>query len=129
MPKPSSPEGRRRDLEQLRLGQRLRRLLVPEPLLTGGTKGCAAVSVLTGAEALCDCHLKAKAAHCDHLKTNTVDEILAMYDKLCPRHEECEDGDASGAKHHGNDYGCDDDEEWDVCDHCGHRHRRERDPG
>lgn len=39
--------------------------------------------MLTGALAVADCKLKAHETHCEHLRTNTVDEILAMYDKLC----------------------------------------------
>jgi hypothetical protein len=97
--------------------------------LTCWTKGCAAVSVLTGAKAVCDCKQKAKAAHCDRLKTNTVDEILAMYDKLCPPHDDCEDDVGSDTDHDDNS-SCDDDgnednddgDELDVCDECGHRH-------
>ena len=51
--------------------------------LTWWTKG-AAVSVLTGAKAVAEREQAAQEAHCEHLRTNTVDEILAMYDELCP---------------------------------------------
>jgi hypothetical protein len=103
--------------------------------LTCWTKGCAAVSVLTGVKAVCDCHDKAGTARCEHLKSNTVDEVLAMYDKLCPQRETCDDAPQPEPKDcddepehpdhpkHGN-CGGDGEEHFEECEHCGHRHPR-----
>ena len=55
------------------------------------TKGSVAVSILTGAKAIEDCKRESKQAHCTDLQTNTVDEILAMYDKICPPQSAPED--------------------------------------
>ncbi|MGH3440049.1 MAG: hypothetical protein ACREQ5_01330 [Candidatus Dormibacteria bacterium] len=61
--------------------------------LTCWTKGCAAVSVLTGEKAVRDCKRDAHVKHCETLKTSTVDEILGLYDKICAPHILCEDDD------------------------------------
>jgi len=105
--------------------------------LTCWTKGCAAVSVLTGALAVADCKEKAHEAHCEDLKTNTVDEILARYDKLCG-HKQCDDSDG-GDNGHGDDDGGDHDDgdckheghegheghgDHDHCHECCHHHER-----
>ncbi len=82
--------------------------------LTCWTKGCAAVSVLTGALAVVECQEAATAARCESLRTNTVDEILAVYDKRCG-HKPCDDGDGGDG-----DDGCDDRDDCDD-DH-GHGH-------
>lgn len=58
--------------------------------LTCWSTGSAAVSLLTGKRAFEDCKRAAAAAQCDELKTNTVDEILARYEKCCPP-PECDD--------------------------------------
>jgi hypothetical protein len=94
--------------------------------LTCWTKGCAAVSVLTGAKAVAECKRAAREARCEHLRTNTVDEILAMYDKLCPERE-CpdeppkDDGDEScpvcGERHHHHHRRHDDDEHHHEDEH------------
>lgn len=55
--------------------------------LTCWTKACEAVSVLTNAKAVTDCKDEAERARCERLRTNTVDEILARYDKLCPERD------------------------------------------
>jgi len=83
--------------------------------LTCWTKGCAAVSVLTGTKAIAECKKQAIEAHCAHLKTNTVDEIMGMYDKLCPRYSVGEDPDEPGS---GGDH-----DESD-CDECNDEHDR-----
>lgn len=92
--------------------------------LTCWTKGCAAVSTLTGAKAVAECKQAAQKAHCDHLRTNTVDEILAMYDKLCPECD-CADEPAKGD-------GGGDEPPCAVCGehhHHHHHHRHDHDHG
>jgi hypothetical protein len=74
--------------------------------LTCWSTGANAIAVLTGKRAFEDCKRKAREQHCDDLQTNTVEEILALYDKICPR-SDCTD---NGKDHHGDN---DDD---------GHRH-------
>ncbi|MGH3883163.1 MAG: hypothetical protein ACRDRC_07145 [Pseudonocardiaceae bacterium] len=51
--------------------------------LTCWTKGWAAVSVLTGKKAVAECENAARTKRCDDLGTKTVEEILAIYDKIC----------------------------------------------
>ena len=51
--------------------------------LTCWTQGCAAVSVLTGIKAVKECKQKAVDDRCATLATQTVEEILAVYDRLC----------------------------------------------
>jgi len=79
------------------------------------TKGCEAISILTGAKAVAECKQAAQKAHCDALKTNTVDEILACYDKICPNDRPCSDSSSD------DDDGSDDDGD-EICPVCGHRH-------
>lgn len=61
--------------------------------LTCWTKGCYAVSVLTGVKAVQDCERDARQQHCDALKNSTVDEIVILYDKICAPHIPCEEPD------------------------------------
>lgn len=58
--------------------------------LTLWAKGATAVSELKGAQAVRDCQAEAAQQHCRDLRDNTVDEILAGFDRLCPPpdHEE-----------------------------------------
>ncbi|MBG0737919.1 hypothetical protein IV500_00495 [Paeniglutamicibacter antarcticus] len=58
--------------------------------LTCWTNGCGAVSRLKGAQAERDCRRKAVDDHCLRLQTNTVDEIVAIYDKHCADERPCE---------------------------------------
>lgn len=69
--------------------------------LTCWTKGCAAVSILSGALAVVECKEKAESDRCERLKSNTVHEILAVYDRICS-HKPC---------HEDGDHGADDDDE------------------
>ena len=70
--------------------------------LTCWTTGANAISLLTGKLAFEDCKRAASKKRCDDLRTNTVEEILALYDKLCPRSECTEDGsaDSDDVRHH-----------------------------
>jgi hypothetical protein len=67
--------------------------------LTCWSTGANAIAMLTGKQAFEDCKRKAREQHCDDLQTNTVEEILALYDKICPR-SDCTD---NGKEHHGDD--------------------------
>jgi hypothetical protein len=60
--------------------------------LTCWTKAADAISVLTGCQAIKDCHRDARAKHCQELADNTVDEILVEYEHICG-HDRCEDED------------------------------------
>jgi hypothetical protein len=82
--------------------------------LTCWTKGCAAVSVLKGAKAVAECKKKAEDARCENLRTHPVDEIMALYDKLCPRSGPCDD----------EHPGAPDDDDCDDHDH-EHQHEHE----
>lgn len=55
--------------------------------LTCWTKGWAAVSVLTGKKAVAECERDARKKRCDDLRTKTVEEILAVYEKICGQPE------------------------------------------
>ena len=90
--------------------------------LTCWSNGCAAVSLLTGAKAVCDCEAHGKADRCEHLKTNTVDEILAMYDKLGPPHDDCPPDPPDPCPKPDDSCPDDDDDDTDVCDKCGQPH-------
>jgi len=84
--------------------------------LTTWTAGCAAVSELTRAEAFKECCEQQAEARCEELRTHTVEEILATYDRLCGD-DPCDKGD-------GSDDGCEDDYgdgSDDDCG-CGHHH-------
>jgi hypothetical protein len=73
--------------------------------LTCWTRGCEAVYVLTGAKAVVDCKDDAKAAYCTKLWTETVQQILARYDRRCARRDgdETSSGNGgSGGHGHGN---------------------------
>jgi len=78
--------------------------------LTCWTKASEAISILTGELAIKTCIDKAHHDWCDNLRTQTVDEILCRYDKLCPPHT-CED--------------CKDDHDHDHHDHDHHDHDHE----
>ncbi|MEO8220334.1 MAG: hypothetical protein ABI563_06080 [Specibacter sp.] len=65
------------------------------------TNGGGAVSKLLGAKAVRDCHRKAEEDHCTRLQGSTVDEIIAIYDKLCADERPCaEDTDGHGDGDH-----------------------------
>lgn len=88
--------------------------------LTCWTKGCAAVSVLTGAQAVADCEQKANDARCTNLHDNTVDEIITVYERICP-HPSCDDSDDGDAddgdsddRENSDDRDSDDRENFDV---------------
>ena len=50
--------------------------------LTCQLKGHTAISVLTGRAAVHKCHREAAEARCEHLRTHTVDEVMAEYIRL-----------------------------------------------
>lgn len=52
--------------------------------------GTRAVSVLTGRRAFEDCMRQERTKQCTELQTNTVEEILAWYEKYCPP-PDCDD--------------------------------------
>jgi hypothetical protein len=86
------------------------------------TKGCQAVYTLTGAKAVADCKDTARQEYCEKLRTQTVEQILAGYDKRCAKkdNEECRDDD---------DNSDDDDDDYDH-DHdhdCGCHHHHHHD--
>lgn len=100
--------------------------------LTCWTKGCQAVYHLSGAKAIAECKEKAKQDRCDKLRNETVEQVLAAYDRLCAE-PECEDKPSDDA-----DSGEDDedsgesDEDCDCHQHhhhdcgCHHHHHRKR---
>jgi hypothetical protein len=59
--------------------------------LTCWTKGFAAISELTGELAIAACQQGKAEAHCTHLREKTVEETLAVYDKLCPQSAPCDE--------------------------------------
>lgn len=70
------------------------------------TNGGDAVSKLMGAQAERDCHRKSAEDYCTRLQGSTVEEIIAIYDKLCADERPCvEDSDKRGhherEPHHG----------------------------
>src|SRR5882757_2312161 len=64
--------------------------------LTVWSKGVAAIAILLGEQAVRKCHEDARKARCDYLRTNTVKEVLAVYDRLVSHHG-CEDDEAEAA--------------------------------
>ncbi len=99
--------------------------------LTCWSTGANAISLLTGKQAFEDCKRAASKKRCDDLQTNTVEEILALYDKICPR-SECADQDSADQDreerhhHHRHDHDHDheDDEEDDDLDEDNDQPRR-----
>lgn len=104
--------------------------------LTCWTQACEAVSALTGCKAVAECKRDAEAEHCAKLKSEPVEEILAAYDRLCPKpsceerpepspepctedEDDCHDEDCHHKHDHGCDCGCHHD-----CGCSGHHHRR-----
>ncbi|GAA0603194.1 hypothetical protein GCM10010174_19400 [Kutzneria viridogrisea] len=49
-------------------------------------KGLAAIAVLTGEKEVRACHARARKERCEYLRTHTVKEVLAVYDKICSHH-------------------------------------------
>jgi hypothetical protein len=107
--------------------------------LTCWSTGANAISLLTGKQAFEDCKRAASKKRCDDLQTNTVEEILALYDKICPRSdctdEDSADPDGEGRHHHGHghdhDHDHDDDDDDDDDDdrrRCGHPEHERRGP-
>jgi hypothetical protein len=92
--------------------------------LTCWTKGCQAVYELSGAKAVAECKEQAKQDRCDTLRNETVEQVLAAYDRICAEpeckdepsdcdddsdKEPCEDpenGDDCSEHHHHDDCGC-----------------------
>lgn len=56
-------------------------------------KATEAVSILTGCKAVLDCREREADTRCEHLATNTEDEILLEYERLCGDRSECDDAD------------------------------------
>lgn len=82
--------------------------------LTCWTRGCEAVYALTGTKAVVDCKDDAKAAYCTKLRDETMQQVLARYDRRCARKDDDEpgesgsNGDERGGGHGGahDDCGC-----------------------
>jgi hypothetical protein len=55
--------------------------------LTCWTKGCYAVYQLSGAKAIAECKEQAKKDRCDKLRNETVEQVLAAYDRICAEPE------------------------------------------
>jgi hypothetical protein len=109
--------------------------------LTCWSTGANAISLLTGKQAFEDCKRAASKKRCDDLQTNTVEEILALYDKICPRSdctdEDSADPDGEGRHHHGHGHDHDHDHDHDDDDdddddndrrRCGHPEHERRGP-
>lgn len=61
-------------------------------------QGHTAISKLTRRQAVHACHDEASKARCDHLRTQTADEVMAEYIRLAHRHPESEaEGNGPGA--------------------------------
>lgn len=83
--------------------------------------GANAIAELTGKRGFEDCKRNAREKHCDELQANPVEEILALYDKLCPRRDcadngEDKDPDCREDHDHDRDHHHDDDDERDDRD-------------
>lgn len=90
--------------------------------LTCWSTGSAAVSLLTGKRAFEDCKRAAAAAQCLELQTNTVDEILARYEKCCPP-PDCDDPKPVDPDCPPDDDDCDDSKgHKGGCEHDHHHH-------
>lgn len=92
--------------------------------LTCWTQGGHAVYQLTGARAVAECKEQTKKDRCDTLRTETVEQVLAAYDRLCGN-SECKDeaSDGGGEHHqHDDDEDCEDGESDDDCDCHKHHH-------
>jgi uncharacterized coiled-coil protein SlyX len=90
--------------------------------LTCWSKGFHAVYILKGAEAIAKEYEAAKQEYCKKLHEQTVDQILAGYDKRCAKKysDECSDDDD---KPDDDDDHCDDDNhDDDYDDDCGCHH-------
>jgi phage shock protein A len=62
-------------------------------VLTCWNDGTQALSLLVGERAARRCRKAAEEARCEALRTNTVSEILACYDKICAPSHDCGDKD------------------------------------
>jgi hypothetical protein len=90
--------------------------------LTCWTKGCQAVYQLSGAKAIAECKEKAKKDRCDKLRNETVEQVLAAYDRLCAEPECTEEESNGGDDYPGEDDSSDDDESDSDCDCHKHHH-------
>jgi hypothetical protein len=103
--------------------------------LTCWSTGANAISLLTGKQAFEDCKRAASKKRCDDLQTNTVEEILALYDKICPRSECAEEGNPEDPDHvrHHHDHddreGDDDDDDDDDSPRRPWRRQEHHGPG
>lgn len=89
--------------------------------LTCWTKGCSAVYVLVGAQAVAACKDKAKQERCAKLRSETAKQILARYERLCPT-KTCEDSDDTE-----NEPDEDVPDDFDDCG-CHHHHHHHHHP-
>jgi hypothetical protein len=102
--------------------------------LTCWTKGAYAVYQLSGAKAVAECKEQAKKDRCDKLRNETVEQVLAAYDRLCAE-PECTD-EPSDCDDDSDEEPSDDPEKGGDCsehhhhDDCGghhhHHHHDER---
>jgi hypothetical protein len=84
--------------------------------LTTWTAGCRAVSELTRVLAFKECCEEQAEKRCESLRTNTVDAVLAVYDRLCGN-DPCPEPEDDGSDE------CDDeDDESEHDHHHGHHH-------
>lgn len=93
--------------------------------LTSWSKGAEAVSVLTGAKAVAECRRDAAKTWCDALRAKPEDEILAGYDRLCPKEKPskpCPPPEPEGQGDPGQHDDCDDEHDEGEHDHGEHDH-------
>lgn len=57
------------------------------------SRGCSAIAVLTGEQAVRRCHETARESRCAYLRDHTAQEILAVYDKICSHLHRCHETD------------------------------------
>jgi hypothetical protein len=104
--------------------------------LTCWTKGCEAVYKLTGALAVAQCQEQAKLDRCEKLRTETVEQVLAAYDRMCATPpcgaepsdgDDGEDGDSGSGDDTSDesDYGCECGCEEHRHDDCGCEHHHQ----
>lgn len=88
--------------------------------LTCWTQGCHAVYQLTGAKAVAECKERAKQERCNKLRAETVEQVLAAYDRLCAE-PECTDEPSHDDDEYPGD-GADDAQDDCDCEHHNHHH-------
>jgi predicted nuclease with TOPRIM domain len=104
--------------------------------LTCWTDGVHAVYILKGAEAIAKYNQTAKQKYCEKLRKETVDQVLAGYDKRCAKKEpddkpddydDYDDDDDDDPDDDDDDDHDDDDHDYDCGCHHHHSHRKQHD--